>query len=312
MAQALTINIITGPTASGKSALALSRAVDENGVIINADSMQIYDALPLLTARPSDEEQAIAPHKLYAFLQPQQICSAAQWTHHVKQVLLACLARGQKPFIVGGTGLYLRALMQGFSPIPDIDPAIRQQGQILHAELGNPNFHAYLAERDSEMASRLKPSDTQRLIRAWEVLTATGKSLAYWQSLPPIPTSIDGFGPLDYHMTIFDLPRPLLHERCRRRFINMMQEGALEETKQLMSQIEEGHVPPDAQVTNSLGYHALVSYLKSEIDQEEAIERAQAQTRQYVKRQTTWMRHQFRDNPEKNHISGFTIIESLE
>lgn len=286
------IPVITGPTASGKSALALRRAQDENGVIINADSMQVYDALPLLTARPDADEQAAAPHRLYAFMPPAQTCSAAYWASCALAEIAAALKAGQLPLITGGTGLYLRALIAGLSPIPDIDPALRVRGNALQAELGNPAFHALLAERDPVMAERLHPQDTQRLIRAWEVYEGTGRSLSYWQSLPPVPPVLDGYGPLSFHVTIFDLPRAVLHERCNRRFLHMIERGALAETTKLAAQIDSGAVPPDAAVTNALGFRALRDHLQGRVSLDQAVILAQTQTRQYVKRQSTWLRHQ--------------------
>ncbi|MBU0800360.1 MAG: hypothetical protein KKA05_05085, partial [Alphaproteobacteria bacterium] len=202
--------------------------------------------------------------------------------------------------------------MHGLSPIPDIDPAIRARGNALQRDVGNPAFHALLEKLDPAMAARLHPQDTQRLIRAWEVFTGTGRSLAYWQTLPPVPPVLPDHGPLQFHVTIFDLPRALLHDRCNRRFDQMIALGALDETAALAALIDSGTVPPDAAVSNALGFRALRDHLRGTLPLRDAITQAQAQTRQYVKRQSTWLRHQIRrDDVPVPPVTGFTIIDSL-
>lgn len=304
------IPVIAGPTASGKSALALERATRDNGVVINADSMQLYDAIPLLTACPDEHDLAAAPHRLYRALAPGDDCSAARWATMALNEIATAFANGQTPVIIGGTGLYLRALIEGLSPIPAVPPEIRARAGARQAELGNPGFHADLAARDSVMASRLHPQDTQRLIRAWEVLEATGRSLAYWQTLPPEPPVIDGVE-LRFDVTIFDLPRALLHERCDRRFMQMIERGALAEVDALSALIDSGAVPPAAAITNALGFSALRDHRRGLLTLPEAVTKAQAQTRQYLKRQCTWLRHQIlRDGAPRGTISSFTVIET--
>lgn len=311
MTATITIPVIAGPTASGKSALALERAARDNGVVINADSMQLYDALPLLTACPDERDMAAAPHRLYRALAPGDDCSAARWATMALHEIETALGHGQTPIIIGGTGLYLRALIEGLSPIPSIDPSVRARGVALQRELGNPAFHAALAIRDPEMAARLHPQDTQRLVRAWEVIEGTGRSLAYWQTLPPEPPVLADGRSLHFDITIFDLPRAVLHERCDRRFIGMIDKGALVEVDSLSAQIDAGTVAETAAITNALGFRALRDYRRGAIPLPEAITRAQAQTRQYLKRQCTWLRHQIlRDGTPRGTISSFTIIES--
>ena len=311
MTDPVTIPVIAGPTASGKSALALERAARDNGVIINADSMQLYDAIPLLTACPDESEMARAPHRLYRALPPGDDCSAARWADMALAEIETALTHGQTPVIIGGTGLYLRALMQGLSPIPRIDPAVRVRGIARQRECGNPAFHTELAARDPEMAARLHPQDTQRLVRAWEVIEGTGRSLAYWQSLPPVPPVLADGRALRFDVTIFDLPRAMLHERCDRRFLQMIERGALAEVDALAALIDAGRVAPTASITHALGFNALRDHRRGLIPLPEAITQAQAQTRQYLKRQCTWLRHQIlRDGTPRGAINRFTVIET--
>ncbi|HSV28255.1 MAG TPA: tRNA (adenosine(37)-N6)-dimethylallyltransferase MiaA, partial [Candidatus Omnitrophota bacterium] len=172
--------VIAGPTASGKSALALAAAREFDGVVINADSMQVYDVLRVVTARPSEQDESLAPHRLYGVLPPSVACSAALWKDRAAAEMEKAWAAGKLPVVVGGTGLYIRTLMQGISPVPDIPADIRDAARALLAEKGNADFHAMLAARDPVMAERLGPGNSQRLVRAWEVIEATGRSLAEW------------------------------------------------------------------------------------------------------------------------------------
>ena len=176
--------VVAGPTASGKSALALTLAEAFDGIVINADSMQVYDALHILTSRPNAADEARAPHRLYGVLPAAEACSAARWRALALAEITAAHAAGRLPIVTGGTGLYIRALVEGLAPIPEIAEATRQRARALHASLGGPAFHDRLAALDPEMAARLAPGDSQRMIRALEVIEATGRSLAEWQRLP--------------------------------------------------------------------------------------------------------------------------------
>lgn len=282
------IDIVVGPTASGKSAFALEKARQTNGTIINADSMQIYDALHVLTAQPPEKDLRAAPHRLYSVLKPHERCTPQRWRDMAEHEIRQALESGSAPIIVGGTGLYIKALTEGFSPIPDVPDDVRAAAVQTQKELGNPAFHSALAEFDPDMAARLNPNDTQRLIRAWEVFKATGRSLAYWQSLPPSGAP-EG---LDFRILFVNPERALLHERCNARFDHMIDHGILDEVKALDGLIEAGEVAPDAPVTNALGFTPLQNYLHGGESLESAIEKAKAQTRQYAKRQITWFRHQ--------------------
>ena len=282
------IVIIAGPTASGKSAKAIEIAHAQGGVIINCDSMQIYDGLPLLTAQPSAEDRELAPHALYGALHPNETCSAGRWREMAQPLIEKILGDGQTPVICGGTGLYIMALTEGLSPIPDVPASIREAAIAKQQALGNPAFHAELTKRDPEMAARLHPLHTARLVRAWEVLEATGKSLAAWQALDRLAPPPDW----DFEIHKIMPERNVLHERCNARFIQMMESGALEEVSDFSAKIDSGEINADIPLTKALGFKPLRAYLKGEIKKDEAIARAQADTRQYAKRQVTWFRHQ--------------------
>jgi len=283
-----TVYIITGPTASGKSAYALEKARHENGVIINCDSMQIYDALPILTARPTIEEQTQIPHKLYAFLHPAMHYSAAAWRSDAVAEINKTFANGQTPILCGGTGFYLRALIKGLSPIPDIPNAIRNEAIALQKRIGNPQFHALLAEKDMETAKKLDPMNSQRLIRAWEVLAHTGKGLAAWQSIPATPLGYDW----RFHVTAILPPREKLYEKINNRLDHMIDEGCLDEVRHLSAMIENGEVPDKALIVKAHGFRHFLRYLNGEWTMEQAMEQTKAEIRQYAKRQMTWLRHQ--------------------
>lgn len=282
------IHIVAGPTAGGKSSFALKLAAKENGIIINCDSIQIYDDLPLLTAQPTKEEQASAPHLLYGCRHPDNVCSAGEWRNLVMPLIDDATANGQTPIICGGTGLYIKALTDGLSPMPDIPEEIRASTVALQSELGNPAFHAALAKRDPVMAERLHPYHTARLTRAWEVLEATGKSLAEWQAMPreKPPAHWD----FRIHKILPD--RKLLRERCDKRFDHMMENGAIEECLRFRERMESGDVAEDAPLTKALGFKQICDYLDGIISYEDAIEKAKTLTKQYAKRQTTWFRNQ--------------------
>lgn len=282
------IHVIAGPTASGKSALAIQRVRECNGVIINADALQVYDALPLLAAQPTPEDKAQAPHMLYGVIPPTEICSATRWTALAVDAIKQTLAKGQTPILVGGTGLYLKTLMEGLSPVPDVPPEIRDMMIARQKELGNPAFHAAFKQHDPIMAARLHPNDTQRLIRAWEVLEATGESLATWQAQPPQPPIPEW----RYDVLVLDPPRDILYDRCNRRFLVMMEQGALEEVRAFDARIHEGTVLAEGGVTQALGFRPLQAHLQGRLTLDEAIEQAQTDTRQYAKRQVTWLRNQ--------------------
>lgn len=274
--------IIGGPTASGKSALALDVARAFDGTIINADSMQVYAELSILTARPAAADLALAPHRLYGTLSAQERCTAALWRDQALTEIGDALAAGRLPIVVGGTGLYLRALIEGLAPIPRIPEPVRAQARALHGRIGAAGLHAEIARDDPPVAARLAPGDSQRLIRAWEVLRATGRSISWWQSQP-------GDGPppgLRFLPIVVAPPRGDLYAACDARFRVMIERGAVTEVAALSG------LDPDLPAMKALGVPELRRHLAGDIDLDTAVAAAQQATRRYAKRQATWFRHQ--------------------
>jgi tRNA dimethylallyltransferase len=280
--------IIAGPTAGGKSARALELAALHDGVIINADSLQIYQDLPMLSACPSPEEMAQAPHKLYAFLQAEEAYSAQIWREAAEIEIRAALSAGKTPIICGGTGFYILALTRGLSPIADVPDAVRDKFIALAKEQGSQALHAILSQCDPDAAARLHPNDTQRLIRACEVFEGTGKTITHWQSLPR-SGAIKG---IDFNVGIIMPERAVLHERCNLRFELMVKNGVLDEVAALDQRIKSGEISSNAAVTRTLGFGPLQRHINGEIALAEAITLAQIDTRQYAKRQSTFFNNQ--------------------
>jgi tRNA dimethylallyltransferase len=275
--------IIAGPTASGKSALALALAEAFDGVIINADALQVYSGLRVLTARPDAATMKRAPHALYGVLAPDDSCSAGRWRRMALRKIATAHRRGRLPIVVGGSGLYLRALEFGLSPIPPIPPEIHKAALKRHHQLGGPAFHAALAERDPAVAARLNPRDQLRLIRAWEVLEATGRSISKWQAMSGEP----GLSYRRLRMILLP-PRPLLYEACDRRFEAMMAAGAPSEVRRLLDR----RLAPDLPIMKAVGVRELARVQSGGWSAEQAVAAAQKATRNYAKRQITWLRTQ--------------------
>lgn len=260
-------------------AIALAQAT--GGTVINADSAQVYAELRVLTARPSAEEEAQAPHRLFGHVTGTDDYSAARWAAEAKAEIVAAQERGSLPILVGGTGMYLRTLLDGIAPVPGIDPAVRAEVRALPVA----EAHALLSKRDPEAAARLAPADTTRVARALEVVTATGRTLADWQQ-----AKVGGIGDQIDLVPLILLPdRAWLTERCDRRLAAMFDEGAIEEVSALLTRDD---IPPEAPVRKAIGVPEIAAMLAGEIGRAEALERAQAATRQYAKRQYTWLRHQ--------------------
>lgn len=276
--------LIAGPTASGKSALALKVAREYGGAVINADAMQVYRELRVLSARPDASEEAEAPHYLYGFVSAFEPFSVGRWLDAARSALDDVRSKGITPIVVGGTGLYFAALLDGLSPIPEIHASIRVEARQKLAELGNERFHAALAARDPVMGERLNAGDSQRLVRAWEVIEATGQSLAEWQMLKGEPV-LTG----DLARFVLKPNRDWLIERIGRRFHQMMQQGALDEARALSG------ISGDLPAARALGVPSLLAHLAGKLTLEQAVEQAITQTRQYAKRQMTWFRHQMPD-----------------
>lgn len=278
--------LIAGPTASGKSALVLALAEQFGGVVINADSMQVYRELCVLTARPSADDEGRAPHRLYGHVAGADAYSAARYAAESREAIAAAQAAGAIPIIVGGTGLYFKALTDGLSPIPPIPEEIRAYWRNRASEEGAAALHAILAERDPEMASRLRPTDPQRLVRALEVLEATGISLARWQEQPGEPAVILE----EARAFVVSWEREEMRRRCDARFDLMMRQGALEEVRALL----QLGLSPELPVMRALGVRPLADLIRGKLSPTEATEAAKAETRQYVKRQTTWLNSNMR------------------
>lgn len=310
--------LIAGPTASGKSGLALALAERLDGTIVNADSMQVYRDLRVLTARPSAADEARVPHRLYGHVDGAEAYSAGRWVREAADVIAAEQAAGRLPIVVGGTGLYFMALLDGLSPIPEVPEAIRARWRAEAGASGAAGLHRRLAELDPAMAARLAPTDAQRVTRALEVLDATGRSLAHWQALPRQPV-------LAAERTVrlvVSPDREALYHACDVRLVQMvlpappssgrageggmgehpplrsppppasahegkgLGSGALDEVAALMARRLDTGLP----VMRALGVAPLARHLAGEIGLDEALAAAQLETRHYVKRQLTWLR----------------------
>ncbi len=268
--------ILAGPTASGKSALALALARRLGGTIINADAMQCYRELRIITARPSAEDEALAPHRLYGVRAAAEPANAAWW----RGAALAEMEQAALPILCGGTGMYFSALVKGIADIPEPGAAARAEARGLLAALGPEALHARL---DAETAAKLKPGDSQRIARAYEVLLATGKGLAWWQAQPVL--RLEGW---DVRMILLDPPRAALREAIATRFAAMLAGGALAEGEQFLAL----GLDPALPLMRAHGVPELAAYLRGAATLDEAQARAVLVTSQYTKRQMTWFRHQ--------------------
>lgn len=283
--------LIAGPTASGKTALALEMAQRHGGAIINADSMQVYRELRILTARPTTEEEALAPHRLFGHVSVTDPYSVGRWLRDAEGALAWCRGAGRRPVIVGGTGLYFKALLEGLAPVPAVDGEVRARWRRRAETEGSDALHAVLTARDPEMATRLSPGDTQRIVRALEVLESTGVSLAEWQRRKGTPLIREE----DAERYVILRGREAVRERCDQRFDAMMAAGALDEARSL----EKLQLDPELPAARAHGLRPLLGYLRGEIDLDAAIEAGKLETRQYVKRQEIWL---------KRHMIAWKVI----
>jgi tRNA dimethylallyltransferase len=274
------VALIAGPTASGKSALALALAEQVGGVIVNADSAQVYRDLPILSAAPGPDERARAEHRLYGVLDGAQSFSAADWAKMAKREIADVHATGRLPILVGGTGLYLRTLLLGIAPVPPIDPEVRRKVRERSVEANREQ----LLELDPEAAGRLKPADRLRMARALEVVLSTGRTLGQWQQ------RLEGGigGEIDLRPLILLPPRQWLYDRCDERFATMIESGATEEVRALLDR----KLSPDLPIMRGIGVREIASWMAGETIREEAIAAGQQATRRYAKRQYTWFAHQ--------------------
>ncbi len=276
--------LITGPTASGKSALALDFAKRFGGHVVNADSMQVYDVLRVLTARPSKVEMEGVPHHLYGHVPPGDAYSTGDWLRETGALLARLKDRAALPVIVGGTGLYFKALTGGLSDMPAVPEEIRATLRNRLSTEGAESLHRELALRDPAVAGRLNPQDGQRIVRALELLEATGRSIADFQGKAG-PMLVD---PARARKFVVLPDRAVLHERINRRFSRMFEEGAVEEVEALLAL----GLSPDMPAMKAIGVSHIAAMLRGETTRPEVVETASAATRQYAKRQMTWFRNQ--------------------
>jgi tRNA dimethylallyltransferase len=272
--------VIAGPTASGKSALALAAAQQNRGAIVNADASQIYRDLPVLSAAPSAEELALAEHRLFGVRDGALPCSAAEWAELARTEIASIHAAGRLPILVGGTGLYLRILLYGIAPVPAIDPEVRERVR------GTPvaDNRAKLDRLDPNAAARLKPSDTARISRALEVILSTGRTLGEWREQREGGIADQ----VDLRSLILLPPREWLYARCDERFAKMIDEGAAAEVEGLLAR----NLNPNLPIMRAIGVKEIAAYLKGNLSLDDAIAAGQQATRRYAKRQYTWFAHQ--------------------
>jgi tRNA dimethylallyltransferase len=295
------VALIAGPTASGKSALALALAESTGGVIINADSAQIYRDLPILSAAPTQEDRRRADHRLYAIRDGAQPCSAADWAQLAKAEIADVHGSGRLPILVGGTGLYLRTLLDGIAPVPPIELSVRER---VRAKTVEEN-RSELERLDPAAAARLNAGDTARIARALEIVLSTGRTLAEWQSRRE--------GGIGKQITLRPLvllpPREWLYARCNARFEGMVEAGAVEEVKALLARNLDYSLP----VMRAIGVGEIAAFLGGEICREELTRCGQKATRNYAKRQYTWFAHQ--PPPEwprfGKALDGASVVEAL-
>lgn len=282
------VTLIAGPTASGKSALALERAEATGSVIVNADSQQLYADLRVLSARPSPEDEALAEHRLYGVADAADAWSVGRWARAVAPLLEELKAQDRPALIVGGTGLYFTALTKGIADIPDVPVPARQAAQEAYDFLGEDALRARLAERDPRAATTIASGDRQRLTRAWAVLETTGRALSDWQAeTRPL------LAPGTFDRLVIEPDRSELYARCDRRVEQMVEHGALDEVRALMRR----RLDPDLPAMKAVGVRDFADHLKGKISLDEAMDAVRQATRNYAKRQLTWFRNQTPDWP---------------
>lgn len=294
--------VIAGPTASGKSALALRLADAVGGEIVNADSMQVYADLPVLTAIPSRDELDQVPHHGYGIMDGAERCSVAAWLEITRTIVSDVRARGKPPILVGGTGMYLRAALEGIAPLPDVPEIIRQQAIDLLQELGGAAYRRKLAELDPVLADRLEDGDSQRLVRGMEIALATGQLLSQLQQAPP-----EGMLGGPQVRILVEPPREDLYRRIDQRFPLMLDAGGLEEARRFTGR----QLDPTLPLMKAVGLPPLRQHLAGEITLEAAVELACRDTRRFAKRQLTWFRHQFKANFTHNGEQNKQYMKSF-
>jgi tRNA dimethylallyltransferase len=295
------VALIAGPTASGKTALALHLAKSGNFVIINADSAQVYSDLPILSAQPTPDEQRSVPHHLFGYIDGATPCSAARWASDAKVAIARAHEAGVTPILVGGSGLYIRTLLDGIAPIPEVDPLLRAEIR----EMPLDQAYAALQAYDAQVAASLAPTDVSRITRALEVVKSTGNSIATWRATKMGGISAD----IRLRPLLLLPPRDWLYDRCDKRFELMMERGAIDEVETLLAR----NLPQDAPVMRAIGVPEISAYLKGTMSRAEAITLGKIATRQYAKRQFTWFRNQAPTEwPRENEIVNDSNIDNFE
>jgi len=285
--------LIAGPTASGKSALALRLALETGGEIVNADALQLYADLRILSARPSAEEQAQAPHHLFGTVDAADGWSVGRWLRAAVPILGDIAARGRPAIVVGGTGLYFSALTQGLAEIPQVPAEVRREAQADYDMMGELSFRGRLGAHDPAAAIRIAPGDRQRLVRAWEVFAATDTPLSDWQQSGAPALAADA-----WRAVALEPPREALYARCDARLEAMVSAGVLDEVRALQSR----NLDPALPALKAVGMREFSAHLAGETSLEVAVAAAQRETRRYAKRQTTWMRGRMADWPRLTEI----------
>lgn len=282
------VTLIAGPTASGKSVLALQRARETGAAIVNADSQQLYADLRILSARPSAEDEGQAEHRLYGVADAADAWSVGRWARAVAPLLAELRAQERPALIVGGTGLYFTALTKGIADIPDVPASARDAAQETYDFLGEDALRARLSERDPRAAAAIAPGDRQRLTRAWAVLETTGRALSDWQAeTRPLLT------PGTYDRLVIEPERAALYANCDRRVGLMVEQGALDEVRALTRR----RLDPDLPAMKAVGVRDFAAHLEGKVTLDEAMDAVRQATRNYAKRQLTWFRNQTPDWP---------------
>jgi tRNA dimethylallyltransferase len=296
--------LIAGPTASGKSALARALAGRHGGVVINADALQVYKELSILTARPTEAEERAVPHRLYGHVSVTERYSVGRWVGEVREALAEARDEGRLPVVVGGTGLYFKALTEGLSPVPAIPDAIRDSLKDRLAEEGPAALHAELAARDPVGAAKVRPSDPARILRALEVLKATGRPLSDWHNEPGGEPLVDRDRAV---AVVLDPPRERLTAAIRARLRAMISAGAVEEARAFAAL----ELDPGASAAKALGLRPFLEHAAGRLGLEEAIEAAALETSQYAKRQMTWFRNQMPDWKRVATDAGGGLLDAV-
>ncbi len=293
------IHLIAGPTASGKSALALRLAEALGGEIVNADASQVYCDLHILSARPSPDEEARVPHHLFGTVDAAEAYSTGKWLTAATAALADIAARGRPAIVVGGTGLYFRALTEGLADVPPVPREARRAAAEAFERLGEAAFREALRARDPAAAARISPGDRQRLCRAWEVLEHTGRALSDWQA-----ASAGALEPGSWRAVVLEPPRGELYARCDARVLAMVEAGVLDEVRALLARGLDPMLP----AMKAVGVREFGAHLRDETSLDEAIAAAQQETRRYAKRQLTWLRNQ---TPQWERVAADVDVRSL-